>query len=155
GVLSYTIEDKNVATSLLPEPYSTLVELGRYSKEGIDKQVVDVDSSNGNIAGLYNLMPYVVLTRQQANKKHSAEEKTILSAIRLGINKLRQDIYTMDVVEAKKIADFLNWLPQSVLSQSTYKFDALEISKALHNSEFKCRMPIAGEGPGLNEAIEQ
>ena len=55
----------------------------------------------------------------------------------------------MDVVEATRIADFLNWLPQN-----TYKFDIMEISKALHNCEFKCKMPIVGD-TDQNKAAER
>jgi len=81
-------------------------------------------------------MPYVILIRKTGDQALAEKQTKIIRAVCTGIDKLRQDLYVIDVVEAKRIADFLNWLPQN-----RYKFDIPEISKALREAKYTYKMP--------------
>lgn len=147
GIASYLLLGVEPAAAILPEPHASAVELRRVTGTPrlIRVERVRELCVSSHLSPLFDLMPYVVMSRNDVVE--SREERAVLEVLKVGIDRLRQDVYMVDVDETYKITEFLNW-------HRRFKLEPIETNKGLHSAKFGADLSeLLSTETSLSEAI--
>jgi hypothetical protein len=133
----YGLQSTDVAQALVPEPYASLIEAKISGQDVAVERLYGTDGQDASpvrgrrLAGLYEHLPYVVLVREPLRADLDVQWQHLRRSLLTGIDRLRQDLYVIDVTETRRIATFLNWSPGAL-----GPLDLPTLNKALMASKF-------------------